>query len=160
MKVRFFPFFLSESFQWQKSNISVILLTKTIRNSQVWQTWRWHCILPAIRWMANCLKRGGLVMLSHRWASPFEPDSIFSLLPFYLCSLWCWCILSPWFMLQKLIANETLGYFMARIYLFLIKVGIDPNRFRYRQHMNNEMAHYACDCWDAELKTSYVSDWW
>jgi glycyl-tRNA synthetase len=21
--------------------------------------------------------------------------------------------------------------------------------------MNNEMAHYACDCWDAELLTSY-----
>jgi glycyl-tRNA synthetase len=23
------------------------------------------------------------------------------------------------------------------------------------QHMGNEMAHYACDCWDAELLTSY-----
>jgi hypothetical protein len=23
--------------------------------------------------------------------------------------------------------------------------------------MGNEMAHYACDCWDAELLTSYVS---
>ncbi|KAA8580735.1 hypothetical protein FQN60_013693 [Etheostoma spectabile] len=23
------------------------------------------------------------------------------------------------------------------------------------QHMDNEMAHYACDCWDAEAKTSY-----
>ena len=23
--------------------------------------------------------------------------------------------------------------------------------------MSNEMAHYACDCWDAEIKTSYVS---
>ena len=21
--------------------------------------------------------------------------------------------------------------------------------------MNNEMAHYACDCWDAEIKTTY-----
>ena len=46
---------------------------------------------------------------------------------------------------------------MARIYLFMVKVGIDPKKLRFRQHMNNEMAHYACDCWDAECKTSYVS---
>lgn len=26
---------------------------------------------------------------------------------------------------------------------------------RFRQHLANEMAHYACDCWDAELLTSY-----
>ncbi|XP_076754339.1 glycine--tRNA ligase [Xylocopa sonorina] len=57
--------------------------------------------------------------------------------------------------LTKLIANETLGYFMGRIYLFLIKVGVDPKRLRFRQHMGNEMAHYACDCWDAECLTSY-----
>jgi glycyl-tRNA synthetase len=54
-----------------------------------------------------------------------------------------------------LVANETLGYFMARIHQFLIKVGILPERLRFRQHMNNEMAHYACDCWDAECLTSY-----
>lgn len=54
-----------------------------------------------------------------------------------------------------LVANETLGYFMARIQMFLIKVGILPDRLRFRQHMNNEMAHYACDCWDAECLTSY-----
>lgn len=54
-----------------------------------------------------------------------------------------------------LVANETLGYFMARIQMFLIKVGILPTRLRFRQHMNNEMAHYACDCWDAECLTSY-----
>ncbi|XP_005092204.1 glycine--tRNA ligase [Aplysia californica] len=56
---------------------------------------------------------------------------------------------------SKLVANETLGYFMARIQLFLIKVGVDPSKLRFRQHLSNEMAHYACDCWDAELKTSY-----
>lgn len=54
-----------------------------------------------------------------------------------------------------LIANETLGYFMARIYLFLTKIGVDSDKFRFRQHMSNEMAHYACDCWDAECNTSY-----
>ncbi|KAG1170083.1 hypothetical protein G6F70_007932 [Rhizopus microsporus] len=56
---------------------------------------------------------------------------------------------------KKIVDNETLGYFMARIYLFLEKIGIKRDRLRFRQHMDNEMAHYACDCWDAEIKTSY-----
>ena len=52
------------------------------------------------------------------------------------------------------IANETLGYFIARICLFLLKIGINPQRLRFRQHMGNEMAHYATDCWDAEIHNS------
>lgn len=55
----------------------------------------------------------------------------------------------------KLMDNETLGYFLARVYLFLLKIGVDPQKLRFRQHLDNEMAHYACDCWDAELLTSY-----
>lgn len=31
--------------------------------------------------------------------------------------------------------NETLGYFLARIYLFLKKIGVDPSKVRFRQHM-------------------------
>ncbi|KAL2848485.1 hypothetical protein BJY01DRAFT_211853 [Aspergillus pseudoustus] len=54
-----------------------------------------------------------------------------------------------------LVDNETLGYFLARIQLFLLKLGVNPDKLRFRQHMANEMAHYACDCWDAELHTSY-----
>lgn len=53
-----------------------------------------------------------------------------------------------------IVANETLGYFVARIYLFLTKIGINPARLRFRQHMANEMAHYATDCWDAEIHNS------
>ncbi|CAH0556631.1 unnamed protein product [Brassicogethes aeneus] len=56
---------------------------------------------------------------------------------------------------RKLVANQTLGYFLARIQKFLTKIGVDPARLRFRQHMSNEMAHYACDCWDAEILTSY-----
>jgi len=56
---------------------------------------------------------------------------------------------------QKIIDNETLGYFIGRIYLFAIKIGLDSGRLRFRQHMDNEMAHYANDCWDLECKTSY-----
>ncbi|RAO68506.1 uncharacterized protein BHQ10_004518 [Talaromyces amestolkiae] len=51
--------------------------------------------------------------------------------------------------------NETLGYFLARIQQFLLKIGVDYSKLRFRQHMANEMAHYAADCWDAELHTSY-----
>lgn len=56
---------------------------------------------------------------------------------------------------EKMVDNETLGYFLARIQLFLLRIGIDKNKIRFRQHMANEMAHYASDCWDAELHNSY-----
>ncbi|KAF9261131.1 glycyl-tRNA synthetase [Marasmius fiardii PR-910] len=55
---------------------------------------------------------------------------------------------------KGVIANETLGYFMVRIYTFLLKIGINRQRLRFRQHMANEMAHYATDCWDAEIENS------
>lgn len=55
---------------------------------------------------------------------------------------------------KGIIANETLGYFVARIYQYLLKIGINPQRLRFRQHMANEMAHYATDCWDAEIHNS------
>ncbi|KAI0510584.1 hypothetical protein KFK09_011191 [Dendrobium nobile] len=53
------------------------------------------------------------------------------------------------------INNETLGYFIGRVYLFLTRLGIDKERLRFRQHLPNEMAHYAADCWDAEIECSY-----
>eukprot|EP00816_Leptocylindrus_hargravesii_P003166 CAMPEP_0196823322 /NCGR_PEP_ID=MMETSP1362-20130617/86987_1 /TAXON_ID=163516 /ORGANISM="Leptocylindrus danicus, Strain CCMP1856" /LENGTH=704 /DNA_ID=CAMNT_0042203153 /DNA_START=23 /DNA_END=2137 /DNA_ORIENTATION=+ len=55
----------------------------------------------------------------------------------------------------KLVNNETLGYFMARTQLFMEKIGMDPARLRFRQHLTTEMAHYACDCWDLEIQSSY-----
>ncbi|KAN0082800.1 hypothetical protein V8E55_008595 [Tylopilus felleus] len=55
---------------------------------------------------------------------------------------------------KGIVANETLGYFLARIQLFLVHIGIDPKRLRFRQHMANEMAHYATDCWDAEIENA------
>ncbi|EMR08547.1 glycine-tRNA ligase [Pneumocystis murina B123] len=56
---------------------------------------------------------------------------------------------------RGILDNTTLAYFLARIHLFLIKIGVNKNKLRFRQHMRNEMAHYASDCWDAELLTSY-----
>ena len=55
-----------------------------------------------------------------------------------------------------MIANETLGYFIGRIQQFLLLIGVASDKLRFRQHMSNEMAHYAKDCWDAECHTSYV----
>lgn len=54
-----------------------------------------------------------------------------------------------------LVNNETLGYYLARVGLFLLTIGIKEDRLRFRQHMANEMAHYASDCWDAEIQSSY-----
>lgn len=44
---------------------------------------------------------------------------------------------------------------MARTFLFLKESGIKPEGIRFRQHRDDEMAHYAKDCWDAEVETSY-----
>ncbi|KAL4342970.1 hypothetical protein HN51_061281 [Arachis hypogaea] len=56
---------------------------------------------------------------------------------------------------EGIVNNETLGYFIGRVYLFLTRLGIDKDRLRFRQHLTNEMAHYAADCWDAEIECSY-----
>lgn len=56
---------------------------------------------------------------------------------------------------EGLINNETLAYFMARTQLYMERIGMDPARLRFRQHLATEMAHYASDCWDLEIKSSY-----
>ena len=77
--------------------------------------------------------------------------------------------------------NETLGYFIGRTAQvrpdcgcrmvfcclpsrdngracrasqFLLSIGISPKNMRFRQHLPTEMAHYASDCWDAEIEGS------
>ncbi|RHY91124.1 hypothetical protein DYB35_010391, partial [Aphanomyces astaci] len=55
---------------------------------------------------------------------------------------------------QKLIANESLAYYLARTASFVSLLGIDMTRVRFRQHLDTEMAHYACDCWDLEIQLS------
>ncbi len=56
---------------------------------------------------------------------------------------------------KKIIANKVLAYFVNTTKNFLIRLGIDPKRLRFRQHLKDEMAHYAADCWDAEVLLSY-----
>jgi len=52
---------------------------------------------------------------------------------------------------RGVVAHQTLAYYVARTYQFLLAVGVDPDRMRFRQHKSDEMAHYAADCWDAEV---------
>lgn len=56
---------------------------------------------------------------------------------------------------SKMVNNQTLGYFMARTHQFLTACGVKAEHLRFRQHLEHEMAHYASDCWDAEIETSY-----
>nr|XP_027193586.1 glycine--tRNA ligase-like [Dermatophagoides pteronyssinus] len=53
-----------------------------------------------------------------------------------------------------IIKNSLIAYYMAKTQTFLLKIGIINECIRWRQHMSTEMAHYANDCWDAEILTS------
>jgi glycyl-tRNA synthetase len=50
-----------------------------------------------------------------------------------------------------LIANEYVAYYIALTHEMMVKCGVDPAKLRFRQHMPDELAHYALDCWDAEI---------
>jgi len=52
---------------------------------------------------------------------------------------------------RGIVAHQALAYYVARTYQFLLAVGVSPDRLRFRQHKADEMAHYAADCWDAEV---------
>ena len=56
---------------------------------------------------------------------------------------------------QGMIRHPTVAYFIGRTYDFLTSIGIHRQYLRFRQHQLNEMAHYAQDCWDAEIFGSY-----
>jgi len=56
---------------------------------------------------------------------------------------------------KGIIQNPSLAYYMVRTYEFLKLCGIGQDSIRFRQHMKNELAHYAKDCWDAEVECSY-----
>ncbi len=54
---------------------------------------------------------------------------------------------------KPLVANQALAYWLARTQEFLLAAGMDPRRLHFRQHLKDEMAHYAADCWDAEFQS-------
>ena len=54
-----------------------------------------------------------------------------------------------------IVRHSIVGRFMVDTQELLIKLGIDSERIRFRQHEQDEMAHYASDCWDCEIHGSY-----
>jgi glycyl-tRNA synthetase len=50
-----------------------------------------------------------------------------------------------------IIANEYVAYYVALTHKLLVTIGIKSERLRFRQHLPDERAHYATDCWDAEV---------
>lgn len=51
---------------------------------------------------------------------------------------------------KQIIKNEALAYYMYLTQEFLISIGINKDKFRFRKHREDELAHYASECWDAE----------
>lgn len=49
------------------------------------------------------------------------------------------------------LVNEILAYFLGKIYLFATSLGIPDSHIRFRQHLPNELSHYARQCWDLEI---------
>ena len=55
------------------------------------------------------------------------------------------------------IGSAWVGYYLGIAQEWYERVGIDADRFRFRQHLAGERAHYAADCWDAESEVD--GDW-
>ncbi|WP_380674720.1 glycine--tRNA ligase [Salinigranum sp. GCM10025319] len=53
---------------------------------------------------------------------------------------------------EGVIGNAWIGYYLGIAYEWYESIGVDMDRFRYRQHLAGERAHYAADCWDAEVE--------
>jgi len=52
---------------------------------------------------------------------------------------------------KGIIANEYVAYYLALTHQLLVRIGVKPDKLRFRQHLPDELAHYAEDCWDAEI---------
>jgi glycyl-tRNA synthetase len=52
---------------------------------------------------------------------------------------------------RGIVANEYVAYYLALTHDLLVRIGVAPDRLRFRQHLPDERAHYAEDCWDAEV---------
>jgi len=58
--------------------------------------------------------------------------------------------------LQKgMIRHPTVASILLKTWEFLVNLGINKEKIRFRQHTVAEMAHYATDCWDCEIKGEY-----
>jgi glycyl-tRNA synthetase len=58
---------------------------------------------------------------------------------------------------EGVVANAWVGYFLGVAQEWYERIGVDTDRFRFRQHLPGELAHYSSDCWDAESEVD--GDW-
>ena len=58
---------------------------------------------------------------------------------------------------EGIVGDAWIGYFVGIAQEWFEAVGVDMDRFRFRQHLAGERAHYAADCWDAESEVD--GDW-
>jgi len=52
---------------------------------------------------------------------------------------------------EQIINNQALAFYMFMTQSILLDAGVDSKKFRFRKHADDELAHYAKECWDAEL---------
>jgi glycyl-tRNA synthetase len=50
------------------------------------------------------------------------------------------------------IESDWIAYYLGVAARWYERIGVDMDRFRYRQHLPNELSHYSSDCWDAEVE--------
>ncbi|HLG24169.1 MAG TPA: glycine--tRNA ligase [Candidatus Nanoarchaeia archaeon] len=53
---------------------------------------------------------------------------------------------------NKIIKTKWHAYWMVEMHRFFINLGADPEHFRIRQHVKDELSHYALDTWDLEYE--------
>jgi glycyl-tRNA synthetase len=55
------------------------------------------------------------------------------------------------------VADPWIAFYLGVSLEWYERIGVDMDRFRYRQHLPGELSHYAADCWDAEAEIA--GDW-
>jgi len=55
---------------------------------------------------------------------------------------------------EGVVGDPWIGYYLGVAARWYERIGVDMDRFRFRQHLAGERAHYAADCWDAESEVA------
>ncbi|SDJ67023.1 glycyl-tRNA synthetase [Halovenus aranensis] len=58
---------------------------------------------------------------------------------------------------EGVVDSPWLAYYLGISKEWYERIGVDMDRFRYRQHLAGELSHYASECWDAESELG--GDW-
>jgi glycyl-tRNA synthetase len=53
---------------------------------------------------------------------------------------------------KSIIKNPWHGYWLGTMHKWFVSLGAKPEHFRIRQHVHDELSHYASDTWDLEYK--------